>query len=261
MESRVSVPPAEPGLPPNEHTGAGPFTVGAPDPAVVDLAELDDPRTLQILSTEHWSLLAGRSLTWNESFSRSSMFLSALSGSVVALALVAQASTFGEAFEVFAIVLLPVVYFLGFGTYVRLVQANLEDARWVSGMNRLRHAYLELAPELEEYFITGSHDDAIGLVTTAASAGRHAAAGGGLGTILHGLVTTPVTIAVIDSVVGAVLVAMIGARIGSGMAPAVGLGGLAFAATFVSMASYYVRSYRAYVAANPPRYPTPPENT
>jgi hypothetical protein len=104
---------------------------------------------LQILSTEHWSLLATRSLTWNESFSRSSMFLSALSGAVVALALVAQASAFGEAFVVFSLVLLPVVFFIGFGTYVRLVQANLEDARWVSGMNRLRHAYLEIAPELD----------------------------------------------------------------------------------------------------------------
>ena len=27
---------------------------------------LDDPRALQILSTEHWSLLAGRSLAYNE---------------------------------------------------------------------------------------------------------------------------------------------------------------------------------------------------
>jgi hypothetical protein len=31
---------------------------------------LDDPRALQILSTEHWSLLAGRSLAHNEAFSR-----------------------------------------------------------------------------------------------------------------------------------------------------------------------------------------------
>ena len=217
---------------------------------------------LQILATEHWSLLATRSLTWNESFSRSSMFLSALSGSVVALALVAQASTFGEAFNVFSLVLLPVVFFLGVGTYARLVQANLEDARWVSGMNRLRHAYLELAPELEQYFITSSHDDEIGLVTTAAAGGRHAASGtGGLGVILQGLVTTPVTIAVIDSVVGAVLVAMIGARMGSGMAPSVALGALAFAVTFASMAAYYFRSYGAYRAANEPRFPTPPEKT
>jgi len=51
---------------------------------------------LQILSTEHWSLLASRSLAWNESFSRADMFLSTLSGAIVALALVAQATEFGE---------------------------------------------------------------------------------------------------------------------------------------------------------------------
>ena len=49
----------------------------------------------------------------------------------------------------FALVLLPVVYFLGLATVVRLAQVNFEDARWVQGMNRVRHAYLELAPELE----------------------------------------------------------------------------------------------------------------
>lgn len=43
---------------------------------------------LQILSTEHWSLLASRSLGWNEVFSRTTMFLATLSGAVVALALV-----------------------------------------------------------------------------------------------------------------------------------------------------------------------------
>ena len=47
---------------------------------------------LQVLSTEHWSLLASRSLAWNESFSRAGMFLSTLTGAIVALALVAQAT-------------------------------------------------------------------------------------------------------------------------------------------------------------------------
>jgi|SRR5437773_12185568 len=51
---------------------------------------------LQILSTEHWSLLASRALAWNESFSRAGMFLTTLTGAIVALALVAQASAFGE---------------------------------------------------------------------------------------------------------------------------------------------------------------------
>jgi len=211
---------------------------------------------LQILSTEHWSLLATRSLTWNESFSRSSMFLSALSGAVVALALVAQASAFGEAFVVFSLVLLPVVFFVGFGTYVRLVQANLEDARWVSGMNRLRHAYLEIAPELEPYFITGSHDDETGLAVTAAAAGQHAAAMPRRASVLQGLVTTPVTVGVIDSVVGAVLVGVIAGRLQASMVPSVVLGVAAFLVIFASMAAYYFRAYRMFQRANRPRFPT-----
>ena len=53
---------------------------------------------VQILSTEHWSLLATRSQTWNESFARAQMFLSALSASVIALALVAQSTGFESGF-------------------------------------------------------------------------------------------------------------------------------------------------------------------
>ena len=44
---------------------------------------LDDPRALQILSTEHWSLLSGRSLAYNEAFSRAGMFLTFLSATLI----------------------------------------------------------------------------------------------------------------------------------------------------------------------------------
>jgi hypothetical protein len=91
---------------------------------------------VQILSTEHWSLLATRSQTWNESFARAQMFLSVLSASVIALALVAQATAFGSGFTAFALVLLPVVLFLGLTTYIRLVAINHDETRWVLGMNR-----------------------------------------------------------------------------------------------------------------------------
>jgi hypothetical protein len=100
---------------------------------------------LQILTTEHWNLLSTRALSWNEAFSRATMFLSALSGAIVALALVAQVATFGAAFSTFALLILPVVLFLGLATFLRLVQINREDARWVIGMNLLRHAYLKQA--------------------------------------------------------------------------------------------------------------------
>ena len=72
---------------------------------------------LQILTTEHWSLLSTRSLSWNEAFSRASMFLSVLSGAVVALALVAQATAFDEGFMTFALLILPVVLFVGVVTF------------------------------------------------------------------------------------------------------------------------------------------------
>jgi maltose O-acetyltransferase len=60
---------------------------------------------LQILSTAHWSLLGSRSRAWNESFSRAAVFLSTVTGAIVALALVAQASEFGQGFRLFALVI------------------------------------------------------------------------------------------------------------------------------------------------------------
>jgi hypothetical protein len=98
------------------------------------------------LSTEHWSLLSARSLAWNESFNRVSVFLTTLSASAVALALVADASGFDNEFKIFSLVLFPIVLFLGIATYVRLVQINLEDIYLVGAMNRLRRAYVESAP-------------------------------------------------------------------------------------------------------------------
>ena len=107
---------------------------------------LDDPRAIQILATEHWSLLAARALSWNESFSRTSMLLATLSATVVALALAAQVAEFGPAFVAFALVVLPFVELVGVATFARLGEANREDLQSIQGMNRIRHAYVEIAP-------------------------------------------------------------------------------------------------------------------
>lgn len=121
---------------------------------------------LQILSTEHWSLLATRSVTYMESFTRVSMFLSVLTGSVVALALFAQVDHFHETFLVAAIFILLVVVFVGLVTISRVNALNRENFRWITGMNRLRHAYLEMYPDLEPYFVASSHDDLRGFGLT-----------------------------------------------------------------------------------------------
>jgi hypothetical protein len=157
---------------------------------------------LQILATEHWSLLATRSLSYNESLSRVTIFLAILSGAMIALALVAQVSRFGPAFISIAIPLLAVVAFTGVSTIARLMRLNREDFRWVTGMNRLRHAYLELHPELEPYFISGRNDDVRGALQTL---GVDLTAGGRVGSMLHVLQTLPGMLSVIvASVVGAI---------------------------------------------------------
>src|ERR1700751_2793317 len=115
--------------------------------------EMPPPRpqseAIQILSTEHWSLLATRALTYQESFGRVNMFLAILSGAVIALALIAQADRFGTAFIAIAIFMLAVVFFTGVATIRRLMMLNRDDYHVVVGMNRLRRGYFDVHPELE----------------------------------------------------------------------------------------------------------------
>jgi hypothetical protein len=116
---------------------------------MVKIEDATPQMRLQMMSTEHWSLLASRNLAWTESFSRASMFLSTLSFSIVALALIGQVSGFGDDFRLFALVVLPVVLFMGVGTVIRMDSANYHDGLCVIGMNRIRAGYLELAPDLD----------------------------------------------------------------------------------------------------------------
>jgi hypothetical protein len=85
---------------------------------------------LQVLATEHWSLLATRSLTYNEALSRVTIFLAILSGAVIARALVAQADSFGRTSISIAIPVLLIVLFTGIATVRRLVMLNSDDFRW-----------------------------------------------------------------------------------------------------------------------------------
>jgi hypothetical protein len=209
-------------------------------PTGSDAAATDAARRairVQMLATEHWSLLATRSMSWNESFVRAGMFLSLLSGAVVALALVAQATSFGEGFILFALLVLPVVLFVGLATYVRLIEVQNEDVVWVRGMNRLRRAYLEIDPELARHFVTGTTEDAAGVLRTY---GTHIDANGS--NLLHGFVTTPATIAFVVSMVSAVLAAILVGRVGMPMTPAAGIGVVVFLLTFAILAVYGYRS-------------------
>ena len=209
---------------------------------------------LQILATEHWSLLATRSLTYTESLGRVNMFLGILSGAVIALALVAQADRFGTTFIAVAIFMLAVVFFVGVATVRRLLMLNIDDYRWVVGMNRLRHAYLEMHPELEPNFITSRYDDLPGALLTL---GLGPASVPSLGTLFHSFVTLPGMVSVIVASVGAAIAGL--AAIGFGAPTYVVLlaGALAFAAALAVMLRTGSRSFRGYGPSSEVRFPTP----
>ena len=154
---------------------------------------------LQILATEHWSLLATRTMTFNESMARVSMFLAILSGALIALALVAQADHFGVVFLSVAIPMLLMVLFVGVVTISRLASLNREDFRWVIGMNRLRHAYLEIHPDLAQNFIASPHDDLPGVLRTL---GVDLGARQRVGSMRHVLQTLPGMLTVIVAAIG-----------------------------------------------------------
>jgi hypothetical protein len=211
------------------------------------------PDALQILTTEHWSLLATRGLVYTEAMSRTSIFIAALSGAVVALALVAQATDFGSGFVAFALVLLPVVYFVGWATLVRLSQVNYENARWVQGMNRIRHAYLDIAPELEPYFVTSKYDDNAGILATVMP---------GLGSTraYQALASAPGIVAVINAVVAGAVAGVAAMALDLGVAWSLVLGSAGFLASMGCFAAWASSRIGEFRSGHEPLFPSPPSD-
>jgi hypothetical protein len=194
---------------------------------VTPITSLEDPRVIQILSTEHWSLLSARSLAYNEAFTRGGMFLTFLSMSFVALALLSQAMTFGSQFLTVAAILMAFVFVIGLTTYGRITGANVDDLRAMHGMARIRHAYTQVAPIVAPYFTTASHDD-MDSVTSA-----YGAPSGGLAQLVYALTTSGGMIGLIVSMVGGVLAGILGLLFGMTGDGAVWVGVIGAAAVFV----------------------------
>lgn len=236
------MPDAAPDAASQDHTETAP----QPVPAAV---------RIQILATEHWGLLANRSMIWNEIFTRTGMFLTTLSAAAVAIALVAQASDFGPDFRIFALLVLPIVLLLGIGTVIRLSAALEEDVLLVVGMNRLRRAYLETAPDLERYLITSSYDDMASVLHSYSGFGRPMTMGPTPGRVLSGSATI---VGILDCVLVGIIVALLtnlvtdhaGIYVTAGV-----LAGVAAAIVVVGIVPYRLvhRAVREYE----PRFPRP----
>jgi hypothetical protein len=211
------------------------------------------PHAAQILGTEHWSLLAARSLIWTEAISRATVFLTVLSAAIIALALLADATGFGAQTTTLALVLLPVVFLLGLAAYVRLVQINTEEFQLVLAMNRLRHAYLMIEPGLERYLTTSHYDDERGVMATymvdRPTRPRF---------WVYFLVNTPTIVATVDAALAAAIVVLLLQAAEAPRAALVAGGAAAFLAVWgvlFRLQLYTLRPFRNTT----PRFPTPPD--
>lgn len=127
---------------------------------------------VQILATEHWSLLASRTTTQAEVLTRITIFLTLVSAGLVSLALVGQVTNYSESFVFFAIAVLAVILVIGVLTQLRVFNVGLEDLMYVLAMNRLRGAYVRLDPAVAPLLMTSTHDDRAGAESTYYFLGR-----------------------------------------------------------------------------------------
>jgi hypothetical protein len=99
-------------------------------------------------------LQGARASTIAESTGRANMFLAAVSGGLVALGLVATASSLGAAFFGFGLVLLPTLTLVGLVTFERTLQTSIEDTEYARRIGLLRRYYFEQAPEVASYLVS-----------------------------------------------------------------------------------------------------------
>jgi hypothetical protein len=119
----------------------------------------------------------------------------------VVIALVTQASGFGTPFKILSIGLSSAVLVLGTLTAIRVHNATVDDMAFVTGMNRLRAAYLEMDPTLADYFITSWHDDRAGVLRTYTMGTRPVAS--------HRLGSTTMFVNIVNTMVAGTLGALI----------------------------------------------------
>jgi hypothetical protein len=114
-------------------------------------------------------------------------------------------------------VLISVALLIGIATFLRCVVINYEDARWVTGMNLLRHAYLQIVPELEPFFLTGHQPEAVRRSLGHGSSQR-------LANLANSLTTTSSVVAALNSVLAGALASDLAALVGAGLVRVVVVG-------------------------------------
>jgi hypothetical protein len=208
---------------------------------------------VQIVTTEHFTLQTGRGITVAEANGRVGVYLSTVSTTLVALAFIGQMSHLGPAFYLFGLILFASVFFLGLFTFARVLQSGLEDAIYLRGINRIRHYYLEMLPEMAPYFILSTHDDERGGMRDFGIRRLHPR--------VQGFLTTAGLVAVIDSIVAGAFVGLLVGLLVSLLALAVGAGVVTFLLCVVAHQRYQATQWAALDQTITPLFPSPTMKT
>jgi hypothetical protein len=208
----------------------------------------ENERLLTALTTEHFTLQGARSQTVTESSARASLYVLAVSSSLIALGFISQVSDVGDLFNTFALTVLPTLYVLGVVTFVRLSECGIEDWRYGLAINRIRGYYRETAGDRADLFLLSAHDDAAGVNTN-------------LGLAREGhapIFIFSSAIAVINGVIGGAAVALgLGAVADASLGIATLIGGVVAIASIVGWIRYSEATFKERTGEIRPLFPSP----
>jgi hypothetical protein len=104
---------------------------------------------LPALTTEHLVLQTANSSSYLEASARSTLYVMALSSSLVAMGFLSGSA---DVLIPFAATVLPTVFLIGIFTVVRLVETALESMHYLDGIARIRSYYRTLGQDAAHQF-------------------------------------------------------------------------------------------------------------
>ena len=104
---------------------------------------------LSALTTEHFVLQTANNSTYSEASARSTLYVMALSSSLVAMGFLSGSA---DVLIPFAATVLPAIFLLGIFTVIRLVETALESMHYLDGIARIRGYYRTLGPDAARHF-------------------------------------------------------------------------------------------------------------
>jgi hypothetical protein len=163
---------------------------------------------ISALTTEQFVLQAVRSANVGEMVGRATVYMGAVSSSLIAFGFLAQVVT---RLDPFVAAVLPGVFLLGEFTFAALLRNTMENLVLWRKMQRIRGYYRTLVPEADQFF--GPAEEDARFSAAMATVGLRAWPAGML-------FTGASVIAAINSIVGGVGVALLAAKVGHLMASA-----------------------------------------